>query len=111
MDMPQALLPHLETVAWVVNRLDDQEQDEFLAGLRPILHEAVDVVFRRAPDESAGEVLILQAKSYIESWVVSLRLDADPQWHQQVEETRKLVATGEIGGPMDSEELGRLLQV
>lgn len=113
MELQQALLPHLETVAWVLAELDDEhgEPEEFLAGLRPILHEAVDCIFRLAPDETATQSLLRQLTAYIDSWVVSLRLHRDPQWQDQVEQTRKRVANGELGGPIDAGDLGRLLEV
>lgn len=94
----------------LAKRLIDDEGDEFASGLRELLHTAIDRNIR--PD--ATEIDFAEAMSnlvaYLESWILSARVDGSEHWHRQMAETATAIREGTLGEPVTRGILSTLVR-
>lgn len=87
-----------EVLLWLLARLDKDELNEFLDGLRRFAGRGID------PDSALWE----EWHRWWTSWIVSLRLDQDSEYGLEVKRSNHKVSQedyGQAGGRQDIERL------
>ena len=77
-----------EPASQLVKALNPDEAPEFAAGLREILHRAVEALIQPEPDEHAFTQWAQELIAYYESWTLTTRLAANAEWLRQMAESR-----------------------
>ncbi|MHB1582205.1 MAG: hypothetical protein ACYCU7_03255 [Acidimicrobiales bacterium] len=86
-------------------RLGDDEGQEFAAGLREIIHASTDRVVRPESTDDDLAQSVRDLTGYLDSWVITARLDGSAEWHRQMEESAKALRRDDIGRPVGATEL------
>lgn len=80
---------HPEVVAFVLDQLNEDERSEFLDGLRPIAHTAVDTLLTSKTERAGVERLFTELLEYLESWRLSLTLAQNGRWLDQIDDSER----------------------
>lgn len=83
----------------------DDEGEEFAAGLRSVLHATIDKTIRPDAQEEDVHAVVHMFADYLESWVLSSRLDASEEWHLQMGESDERMHERRLGEPVSAAEL------
>lgn len=87
---------HPESLAWLVEQLDEAEMREFHDGLQQLFHEMVDVMF--GPDLGEGVTKWgYSFASYIESWRLSIVMAGSSEWRAQMARSQEMLTDGTSG--------------
>jgi hypothetical protein len=86
----------VKLVRWIVDQLDSDlsARQTFLVELDEQLRGVI------AGTASSADVL-----RFVDSWVVSLRLESDDGWLLQIKQTNEVAAEGGMGDPVTADEL------
>lgn len=89
-----------EDFAWMLKKLDGPAREEFADGF------SKEVYLLDTGQSEPGRLL-----RYLEEWMVSVRLQHDPEWQRQMAESEKRIESDDLGEPVDAEGLGHLLGI
>ena len=81
-------------------RLGADEGDEFASGLREVLHASIDGVIRPGATEDDVAVALRSLATFIDSWVMSSRLDGSADWHRQMKASDEALKQEIVGQPL-----------
>ena len=86
-------------------RLGADEGDEFASGLREVLHASIDRVIRPDATDDDVAVALRSLATFIDSWVMSSRLDGSADWRRQMKESDEALKRGTVGRPLMAADL------
>jgi hypothetical protein len=85
---------HPERLAWLLSQMDEGEQEQFRIGLREPLHALVDAFTTPTPVTDALGVVLTELLTYLDSWVLSVRLSRNPGWQDDMSRTAFSIDSG-----------------
>jgi hypothetical protein len=85
--------------------LGDDEGDDFAAGFREVLHSLIDSGIRPDATPDAVTSALQEIAAYLDSWVISSRLDGSEEWRQQMAASETAVKNHDLGEPATAGEL------
>lgn len=111
LDFVQMLRPFIEGLRApfeaLAKSIEPDEIQEFKEGARALFHRQVDLLFDSEDDALAVDQSLRELVEYAESWALSVRLSANSEWLEQMDESRELRAEP----PVSLEELRNRLAV
>jgi len=85
--------------------LGADEGEEFAAGLRSLMHESIDRVIRPEASDEDAAAAIQSLFTFLESWIMSGRLDGSTEWHRQMQASDDALRRNDLGEPLTAAEL------